>query len=67
MYSSQHEKEVRELRVRVHELENQRDQLVKETNELQLQTRLAEESRDGNRADLVEITRRMRTGKFVIV
>ncbi|CAL8083395.1 unnamed protein product [Calicophoron daubneyi] len=60
---STHEREVRELRLRIRDLEGQRDQLRKEANDLQLQAKLAEESRDGNRAELLEITCRMRAAE----
>ncbi|CAH8436793.1 unnamed protein product [Schistosoma turkestanicum] len=57
---SEHERENRELRMRIHSLESQRDQWTKEVSELQLQIRLAEEVRDTNRTELVDSTCRIR-------
>ncbi|TNN10952.1 Rootletin isoform 1 [Schistosoma japonicum] len=57
---SEHERENRELRMRIHSLESQRDQWTKEVSELQLQIRLAEEVRDSNRTELVDSTCRIR-------
>ncbi|CAH8445611.1 unnamed protein product [Heterobilharzia americana] len=57
---SQHERENRELRMRIHSLESQREQWTKEVSELQLQIRMAEEVRDTNRTELVDSTYRIR-------
>ncbi|XP_018644367.1 hypothetical protein Smp_168870 [Schistosoma mansoni] len=57
---SEHERENRELRMRIHSLESQRDQWTKEVSELQLKIRLAEEVRDTNRTELVDSTYRIR-------
>ncbi|CAH8437024.1 unnamed protein product [Schistosoma mattheei] len=57
---SEHERENRELRMRIHSLESQKDQWTKEVSELQIKIRLAEEVRDTNRTELVDSTYRIR-------
>ncbi|CAH8437685.1 unnamed protein product [Schistosoma haematobium] len=57
---SEHERENRELRMRIHSLESQKDQWRKEVSELQIKIRLAEEVRDTNHTELVDSTYRIR-------
>ncbi|CAH8437947.1 unnamed protein product [Schistosoma guineensis] len=57
---SEHERENRELRMRIHSLESQKDQWTKEVSELQIKIRLAEEVRDTNHTELVDSTYRIR-------
>lgn len=65
--SSEHERENRELRMRIHSLESQKDQWTKEVSELQVKIRLAEEVQDTNRTELVDSTYRIRACKYIII
>ena len=65
-FSIAHEKELKNLAAQLAELQRQREAALREVAELKVQLKMAEETRDTIRRDLIEANRKIREGKFPI-
>ena len=62
-FSVAHEKEVKELQAAQQEVARQREAALREVAELKVQLKMAEETRDTIRRDLIEANRKIREGE----
>ena len=66
-FSVEHEKKLKELNNQIRDLQNQKESALREVAELKVQLKMAEETRDTIRHDLIEANRKIREGmQFVI-
>jgi hypothetical protein len=63
VFREAHEKELKDLRNIIIDLQRQREQALREVAELKVQLKMVEESRDCIRRDLIEANRKIREGK----
>ena len=64
-FSVAHEKELKNLAAQLAELQRQREAALREVAELKVQLKMAEETRDTIRRDLIEANRKIREGKLL--
>ena len=67
LYSVAHEKELKQLMAQITELQRQKEAALREVAELKVQLKMAEETRDTIRRDLIEANRKIREGKNIVV